>query len=219
LSSSLTYLIASAKHDLMKRSHAERIAEAVREGAARSGMSIRELARVSRVSPAQINRLRAAQANATLDTLVAIARALGRNPNLLFVASGHLSGDEARDILRRVFRDGSEHVEVWKSQGRDVGHARQTVEDAATREDELAELALEVFLGQESEENLWHDPFLGSVVVGEDAPQIRVLLRDWAYLTDARKEKVVDFVRDQAELARRESTDEMREEAPDYGKP
>lgn len=182
-------------------------------------MSIRELARVSGVSPAQINRLRAGQANATLDTLVAIARAFGRNPNLLFVASGHLDGDEAREILRRVFHDGSEHVEVWKSEGRDVGRARQTVEDATTEEDELAELALEVFLDQESEENLWHDPFLGSVVEGQDASLIRALLRDWAYLTDARKRKVVDFVRDQADLARRESTDEIREEIPDYGKP
>ena len=216
--SPLKNLTAIATNDLVKRSAAQRIAEAVREGGRRSGMSIRELARVSRVSPAQINRLRAGQANATLDTLVAIARAFGRNPNLLFVASGHLDGDEAREILRRVFRDGSEHVEVWKSVGRDVTRARRTVENAREG-DAMAELALEVFLDQESEENLWHDPFLGSVVEGEDAPMIRALLRDWAYLTDARKRKVIDFVRDQADLARRESTDEMREEIADYGKP
>jgi transcriptional regulator with XRE-family HTH domain len=181
-------------------------------------MSIRELARVSGVSPAQINRLRAGQANATLDTLVAIARALGRNPNLLFVASGHLSGLEAREILRRVFQDGSEHVEVRKAGGRDVERARQTIENPATEDDELADLALEVFLDQDSEENLWHDPFLGSLVQGQDGPLIRALLRDWTYLTDVRKQKVVDFVHDQADLARREGTDQIRKEIPDYGK-
>jgi transcriptional regulator with XRE-family HTH domain len=203
----------------MKRSGAQRIAEAVREGGRRSGMSIRELARASKVSPAQINRLRAGQANATLDTLVAIARALGRNPNLLFVASAHLDGDEARQILRRVFRDGSEHLEVWKSEGRDVERARRTIEDATSDDAALAELALEVFLDQDSDENLWHDPFLGSVVEGEDAPMIRGLLLDWAYLTGERKRRVIEYVRDQADLARHESTDEMRKETPDYGKP
>ena len=170
-------------------------------------MSIRELARVSGVSAAQINRLRAGQANATLDTLVAIARTFGRNPNLLFVASGHLDGDEAREVLRRVFRDGSEHIEVWKSEGRDVERARQTVERPTTKEDALADLALQVFLDQESEENVWQEPLLGSVVEGDDAPLIRALLRDWAYLTDERKIKVIAYVHDQAELARRESTD------------
>lgn len=215
----LTHLLESAKNDLMKRSAAERVAEAVREGGTRSGMSIRELARVSRKSPAQINRLRAARANPTRDTLVAIARALGRNPNLLFIASGHLESEEARGVLRGAFRDGSEHVEVWKSEGRDVEQVRRTIEDPTTDADELAELALTVFLDPDSEENLWNDPFLGSFSEGDDAPMIRALLQDWAYLTIERKKKVIDYARDQADLARRKSTDEMREENPDYGKP
>jgi len=104
--------------DLVKRSAAERIAEAVRRRHAERHVHTRTRA-VSGVSPAQINRLRAAQANATLDTLVALRAPSVGTRNLLFVASGHLDGDEAREVLRRVFLDGSEHVEVWKSEGRE----------------------------------------------------------------------------------------------------
>jgi transcriptional regulator with XRE-family HTH domain len=203
----------------MKRSASVRVSEALNEGGKRSHLSIRELARLSGVSPAQINRLRAAQANPTRDTLVAIARAFDRNPNLLFVVSGHFGGDEAREVLRRVFSDGSEHVEVWKADGRDVERARRAIAAPGTEDDELAELALEVFLDQESEENLWQDPFLGSIVQGEDAPMIRALLREWPHLTNERKRKVIEYVRDQADLARGEGTEEMRKEYPDYGKP
>jgi transcriptional regulator with XRE-family HTH domain len=197
------------------------VAEAVKVGAAKAGLSIRNLARASGVSPAQINRMRAGQASPTRETLVRIARALDRNPNLLLVASAHLEGQEARDVLRPVFRDGSEHVEVWKWQnrGEDVEQARRAIEDPSTDSDTLAELALEVFLDEESEDNLWHDPFLGSVVEGPDSPLIREVLRNWAYLSPERKRRVADYVRDQANLAHRESTDELRKEMPDYGKP
>src|SRR5262245_8191863 len=105
------------------RSTAERVAEAVREGGVRSRMSMRELARAPTFSPAKSNWVRAAQANPSLDTLAKVVRGLGRNPNLLFVPAGELLGDEARDILRRVFRDGSEHLEVWKWEKRDVAEA------------------------------------------------------------------------------------------------
>jgi transcriptional regulator with XRE-family HTH domain len=207
------------KRSPVERSSAERVAEAVRVASERSGISIRELAHVSRVSTAQINRLRAAETHARGDTLVKLARAFGRNPNLLFIVAGDLRGEEARQILGSVFRDGSEHIEVWKWEGHSVEQARQAIDDPATDDDALAELALSVFLGQESEENLWRDPFLGSVVEGEDAPLIRALLREWAYLTEERKRKVVEYVTDQAELSRREGVDQMRKEIPDYGKP
>jgi len=204
----------------MKRSAAQRVAEAVREGGRQSRMSIRELARLSDVSPAQVNRLRAAQVERpSLDTLVRIARALGRNPNLLFVASEHVPPEEAREMLLRVFRDRSEQIEVWKWLGRDVTETRAMLTDPATSDSEIRELALEIFLGPESEENLWSDPYLGSVVSGEDASAIRELLQQWVFLSPSRKQKVVDYVRDQADLARREQTDEIRKEIPDYGQP
>jgi transcriptional regulator with XRE-family HTH domain len=203
----------------MRRSNSDRVAEAIREGGRLSGMSIRQLARVSGVSPAQVNRLRAGEANTTRETLVRVARAFDRNPNLLFIAAGLLDGDEARQILGSVFQDGSEHVEVWKHAGRKVAQTRREIADPGTSDDALAELALQVFLDPESEDNLWHDPFLGSVIEGTDSPLIREVLRDWAYLTPERKSKVVGYVRDQAELARHESADDIRKEIPDYGKP
>jgi hypothetical protein len=57
-------------------------------------------------------------------------------------------------VLRRVFGVDSEHVEVWIKEGNDADEARRIVENPATSDlPELATLALEVFLGAESEEN------------------------------------------------------------------
>jgi hypothetical protein len=62
---------------------------------------------------------------------------------------------------------------------------------------------------------VWHDPLLGSVVQTEDAPFIRALLLDRAYLTVERNRRVIDYVREHADLARHESADEMRKDTPD----
>jgi transcriptional regulator with XRE-family HTH domain len=218
----LCALVASAISDLVMRSEPEAtLAEAVREGAQRAGLSIRRLARRSGVSAAQINRIRAEEVERpSLDTVLSLARALDRNPNLLFVVSGHVGEEEARDLLRRAFADGAELNEVWKVElGRDVSAVRLELDDPATTITRLRRIALDVFLAPEAQENLWQDPYLGSAVQGSDARALRELLQRWAYLSAERKTRVIEYVRDQSELARFESTNEMRQETPDYGKP
>ena len=195
------------------------IASAVREGRKGSRLSIRELARRSGISPAQINRLQAGQVpQPSMETLVKMARALDRNPNLLFAISGHVRGEEARVLLERMFRDGSELVEEWKYWKNDFQGARQLLADPATSEDAIRQLALEVFLTPDTEETQWQEAYLGTLAEGEQGRELRELIQQWAYISAERRKRVVDFVHDQAELSRRESIEEMREEKPDYGR-
>src|SRR5262245_20276229 len=202
----------------MERSCSGLIAEAVREGSRLAGVSTRELARRSSLTLAQVNRLRAGQVERpSLDTLVKIARPFDRNPNPLFIASGDMPDPQARQLVAEMFREGSELIEVWKYLERDVATTRELLADPGTPEIAIRELALEVFLAPESDENLWKDPYLGSVVEGKDAEPIREYLRLWPTLNEERKERVLAFVRDQAELSRREELDAIRKEHPDYG--
>ena len=202
------------------RSTTDLLSEATREGARRAGLSTRELARTSGLSLAQVNRLRGGQVERpTLDTLVKIARALGRNPNLLFIVSGETPEAQARELLGEMFRDGSELIEVWEHLNLDVGATRALLANPETPEFEIRTLALEIFLAPEADENLWKDPYLGSVVEGEDAGPVRELLRHWPTLSPERKSRVMAFVRDQAELSRLEELDELRKEHPGYGTP
>lgn len=196
------------------------LSEAVKEGSRRAGLSTRALARRSALSLAQINRLRAGQVERpTLDTLVKIARALGRNPNLLFIVAGETSASRAREVLAEMFRDGSELIEVWKWLGNDVGETRALIADPETPEGKVRELALDILIGPEADEVLWKDPFLLSAVEGPDAEPIQELLRHWPTLSTERKQRVLAFVRDQAELSRLEELEEIRREHPGYGIP
>lgn len=198
----------------------ELLAEAVRDGARRRGFSVREMARESGLSLAQVNRLRAAQVDRpSSDTVLAIAKALGRNPNLLFVVAGSVSDDEAREVLAQTFATGNELIKVWKWLGRNVEETRRQIADPLTPSEAIRRLALDVFLGPEAEENLWKDVYVAAGAEGESGRELRELVRMWAYLSRERRKKVVEYVRDQHALARREDLDEMRKEEPDYGKP
>src|SRR4051795_12561144 len=79
------------------------------------GYSIRALARRSGVSAGQISRLESGEVQRpAVETLVALARGLDRNPVLLMIVAGHISGDEARGHLTRLLADGSEFAMAWE---------------------------------------------------------------------------------------------------------
>ncbi len=197
----------------------ELLAEAVREGSRRRGYSIRQLARESGLSVAQINRLRAAQVgNPSSDTLVAVARAFGRNPNLLFVVADSFADEEGRAVLTQAFAAGSELSAVWTWLDRDVEETRRQLDDPLTAPEAIRRLALDAFLAPEAEENLWHDVYFAAGAEGESGRELRELARMWAYLSRERQAKVLEYVRDQHALARREDLEEMQEEDPNQGK-
>jgi len=74
-----------------------------------AGLSVRELARRAGVSAAQVSRIEGGQVNRpSREILVALARALNRNPLPLVILAGHLDAREARDALAPLFREGAE---------------------------------------------------------------------------------------------------------------
>jgi transcriptional regulator with XRE-family HTH domain len=71
--------------------------------AARGDLPMRELARRSGLSAAQISRIEAGSVEApTIETLNRLSRALERDPQLLFVALGRVDDDEAASYLLRA---------------------------------------------------------------------------------------------------------------------
>ena len=72
---------------------AQTLAEVIREARVRARLSMRELARRSGLSAAQISRIEAGEVERPVaETLVRLAKALGRDAQLLLVFAGHIGG-------------------------------------------------------------------------------------------------------------------------------
>jgi transcriptional regulator with XRE-family HTH domain len=77
------------------------VAGAVAEARSKASLSMRELARKSGLSAAQVSRIEAGDvAKPSVGTLVRLAVALDGDSDLLLVASGQVVGQEAREILQ-----------------------------------------------------------------------------------------------------------------------
>lgn len=183
------------------------------------GLSMRDLAVRAQISGAQISRIEGGTTERpSRNTLIALARALDRNPTPLLVIADHLSADEARSSLGRMLRDGSELIDEWSYWGEDVTAARRAIADANAPAGQIKAIAAQIFATPETEETLWQDAYVGMAIEGGGEHELRELLQQWPYLTSERRAKVLDFVKDQAELAHRQSTDELRKDSPSYGR-
>jgi transcriptional regulator with XRE-family HTH domain len=79
------------------------LAEVIREARVRARLSMRELARRSGLSTAQISRIEAGGVERPVaETLVRLAKALGRDAQLLLVFAGHIRGARAQELLRQA---------------------------------------------------------------------------------------------------------------------
>jgi len=79
------------------------LAEVIREARVRARLSMRELARRSGLSAAQISRIEAGGVERPVaETLVRLAKALGRDAQLLLVFAGHIRGARAQQLLRQA---------------------------------------------------------------------------------------------------------------------
>lgn len=79
------------------------LAEVNREARVRARLSMRELARRSGLSAAQISRIEAGEVERPVaETLVRLAKALGRDAQLLLVFAGHIRGTRAQQLLRQA---------------------------------------------------------------------------------------------------------------------
>jgi len=149
-----------------------------------AGLSIRECARRAGVSHTQISRLESGQVvKPSRDALVAMARALDRNPNLLLILAGHLSEAEARDTLRPLFRTGSELADIWEgSSSIPMDAVREAILGEGPTDASLQAIAADAFHVQESDETLWDDSYELAAAKGEDADDLREFMAIWRYL-------------------------------------
>lgn len=185
------------------------LAEAVKT-ARQTSMSMRELARRSGVSAAQISRIEAGDVERpSVETLTALARALELNPIPLMILGGYIGEEEARERLGAFLADGTELWEAWTQQGSEedydyVAEMRAIVEDPNATRVDLGEVARNLFLTPELEETAWHDSLLLAGAPGPEAKNLRELAQLWPALTSDRRRRVMECLRDQVELSRAE---------------
>jgi transcriptional regulator with XRE-family HTH domain len=103
--------------------------------AARGDLPMREIARRSGLSAAQISRIEAGNVETpTIETVTSLANALDRDPQLLLVALGRIDGEQAVGVVLRVLS------QVGSSAPRRLREARKPVEQAHQRVRELDKL-------------------------------------------------------------------------------
>jgi transcriptional regulator with XRE-family HTH domain len=180
------------------------VAEAIRQarkGSGPDGRSLRAIAARAGVSAAQINRIENGQVeHPSAETLIAVARGLELNPFFLLVLSGHVSDAEARRRLAAMFQEGSEIQQEWVSEAAEI---RTNLEDPGWPTDEIHRLAFTLFIGEPLWEVAWDDSFL-LMASGTENEQMREIASLLANLIDERKPRVIEYLRDQVELSRRD---------------
>ena len=120
-------------------------------------------------------------------------------------------------MLADKFYDGSELVEEWSWRGLDPDAAMQQLSDPQAREDAIRDVAAMVLTAGESDETLWRDVHGVAAVATAASGLLDELLQHLAVTTPDRRQKIVEFAKDQAALSRREGADTMRHEHPGYG--
>lgn len=191
------------------------VSEVLRKARQGHGLSLRELARRSGISPAQVSRIESGDvAQPSAQTLISLAQALDRNPAPLLIVSTHIDLPEARMVLLEMFRPNvgteydpkidSELVDDWTHSGRkrEIEHARKLLAHDHPKEDALRKLAGEVFLTTETAETLWRDSFIESLAHRAEDDDLVQLLALWQTLPRERRAKLLDYASEQAELAR-----------------
>lgn len=188
------------------------LGEAIREAreTSSSSLSMRELARRSGVSAGQISRIEAGEVvSPSVQTLIALARALDLNPIPLLILAGHIDEGEARARLLAFLADGTELWESWTKLGNEfdtdhVSELRAILQDPNSSRQQIGEVARNLFLTPELEETAWHDSLLLAGAEGPGARDLREVAQLWPALTTLRRARVMDFLRDQVELSRAE---------------
>jgi transcriptional regulator with XRE-family HTH domain len=165
-------------------------------------MSIRQLAKRAGVSAAQISRIEASQVlKPSREILVALGRALNRNPLPLLILAGHVTGADAQAALRPLFRAGAELPEEWgewASWPLDV--VRHRLQQPEATDDEIRQIAADVFRVQESDETLWDDSYALALARGSDAAELHELMGIWHYIA-GRRAQLLEYGRSLRRLA------------------
>lgn len=195
--------------------------EAIRRAREGFGISIRELGRRAGVSAAQLSRIEAGQVEQpSIDTLVAVARALDRNPKPLLIVSGHIGREEALATLRPMFREhrsgeydpevDSELVDDWAhGWEKRLEEARALLAQDHPDEQALRGLAADVFFTYETEETMWWESFLAPLLAEHGGDELREHVRLFLALPHERRAKVSEYLHEQVRLADLDGGHEM----------
>jgi hypothetical protein len=151
---------------------------------------------------AQVSRIEASQVlKPSREILVALARALDRNPLPLLILAGHLNLEEARQALQPLFREGAELPEEWGSWATFTLDAnRRLLASPDTRADQINAIAADVFLVAETEETLWNESDALVLARGSDATDLRELMGIWRFI-GARRSDLLEYGRALRRLA------------------
>jgi transcriptional regulator with XRE-family HTH domain len=181
------------------------------------------LARRAGISHTQVSRVEAGQVEKpSREILVAVSRALDRNPTPLLILAGHLEGREAREALLPLFREDAELPEVWGDWATfNVEQVNTALLDPGTSEAETAQIAFDVFYVEESDETLWDDSYQLAAARGENARQLQDFMSTWRYLSGDLKTRWLSYgrkLRDIADLEYRAEKDQISIEVLDLSK-
>jgi transcriptional regulator with XRE-family HTH domain len=122
------------------------LAELIREARVRARLSMRELGRRSGLSAAQISRIEAGEVERPVaETLVRLAKALGRDAQLLLVFARHIRGARAQQLLRQAIEvlpepSRGEYVPALSRLDAEGEHERRLRDELADAERELTRI-------------------------------------------------------------------------------
>lgn len=175
-------------------------------------LSIRQLALRAGVSPSQVSRIEAGQVTKpSHEVLIALARALNRNPLPLLIVAGHITGADAQRDLRRLFREGAELPDEWGDWASfSLGEVGELLEAAAPSDEQLRRLAADVFIVQETVETLWNDADQLVAARGTDAETLREVIGILRSVRGERREQWLEHGRALERLADLEYLVEVR---------
>ena len=117
------------------------------------------------VSTAAVTAWKPPWSGPAIETLVALARGLWRNPVPLLIIAGHLTDTHAQHRLRELFEEGTEVRLEW---GSEADEATALIDDAQPSGEVLRRLAFELFVGEELVETGWSDEYLLVAGAGKD---------------------------------------------------
>ncbi len=156
----------------------------------RQGLTVRELARRADVPASQISRVERGQIlKPASDFLISLAVALGRPPEPLLFAAGHITSEEFEKLS-----------EGWRAVLEDVELAYSVTRDFMSDGNHLV-AAQGIFFGPGAAEIAGGLLSLGE---GREQQQIGDLLNMWLGLSETRRKLLLAFASDQEQLSRQD---------------
>lgn len=184
------------------------IANTVKMGRAFNEMTLRGLARAANLSPAQISRIESDQVEKpAFETVVALARALNFNPVLMLIVAGHIQTDDAYAWLERFATAEVDDEDEREIQG-------FTAEDLARepRSERAVRYAAMSLLSAPAKASDWDEAALQAIAASASQrpqdPAFEEIVELWGTIDNARRERILEFARDQHALSR--SSDERK---------